>query len=413
MKRSLTDRQLRTLLRPHAKPVAIGDSEVRGLEVRASKQGVVSFSVLKRPPDSRKLARYPVGTYPLTSLAAARKKTREILREIENGVDPRARQAEELRVAAAVKASTFGTVAEAFISRHVKGKRTARDIEQLIRREFIPRWSERPIGGVTRADVIAMVDEILDRGHRGAARLAFAYVRRLFGWAVPRYDLQHAPTDHLSAKDLIGAKKPRQRVLSDDELVLIWRAAGGPEAIYFGAFVRLLLLLGVRRSELGRARWLEFDEFEAGRWIIPAQRAKTDEPHVVPLPASAVEILRTLARLLPRGTGYVIGGPSPIHYARAKQRLDACIKALNGGKALPHWTFHDLRRTFRTGLSRLGIAPHVAELCLGHSQPGLHKVYDQHKYAAEQRHAFDAWAAHVMRIVAPPADVVVALHPAR
>jgi integrase len=408
MKQNLTDRLLRSLLRPKDKPVAITDGEVRTLRVRASKTGVVSFSVLKRPSGTRRLAHFPVGTYPLISLAEGRRRAREILRELQDGIDPRVRKAEEARLAAAAKASTFGAVAESFIARHVVSKRTARTIEQLIRRELLPRWGERPIASIGRADVIALTDEIIDRGHPEAARQVFAYVRRLFGWAIPRYDLQHAPTDHLSVKDLVGAKKPRQRVLSDREIVLIWRATEGPEAAYYGPYVRLLLLLGVRRTEFGRATWPEFD-MDAAMWTIPPGRMKSDEPLAVPLSPPAVELLRAL----PQGKGsYVIGGASPIHYGRAKRQLDARITALNGGKAILHWTLHDLRRTFRTGLSRLQIPPHIAELCIGHRQPGLHRIYDLHKFDVEKAHAFAAWAAHVLRIVEPPEDVVVPLRPA-
>src|SRR5262249_45124160 len=266
--------------------------------------------------------------------------------EMQDGIDPRARKAEEARIAVAEKVRTFGAVAESFIARHVVGKRTAREIEARIRRELIPRWGERPIAGISRNDVIAVIDEIVDRGHPEAARQTLVYVRRLFRWAVPRYDLQYAPTDHLAAKDLAGAKKPRQRILSDSELVLVWRATEEPEAAYYGPFIRLLLLLGVRRSELGRAIWLEFDELDAGRWTIPAARTKSDQPRTVPLSPPAIDILRTLGRVLPRGKDYVIGG-AQIHYARAKHRLDRRVPALNGGHALPRLTPPPLRRPIR------------------------------------------------------------------
>jgi integrase len=411
MKRTLCDRLLRSLAQTQTKSQEIWDQQLRGFGCRASKRGVVSFFVMRRPRGSDTLVRIKLGDFPAMPLGEARQRARAVLMEMQDGVDPRTRKAEEARIAAAEKASTFGPVAESFISRHIASKRTARNIEALIRRELIPRWGERPIGSITRADVIALTDEIVDRGHPEAARQVLAYTRRLFGWAVPRFDLQHAPTDHLSAKDLIGAKKPRQRVLSDSEIALIWRATEGPEAAYYGPYIRLLLLLGVRRTELGRATWFEIDEFHVGRWIIPPGRMKSDEPHVVPLPTAAVDILRTLLerRPLPRGGNYVIGGAIPIHYSRAKAQLDARVMALNGGKALPRWTLHDLRRTFRTGLSRLQIAPHIAELCIAHSQPGLHKVYDQHKFDVEKRQAFEAWASHVLRIVGPPSDVVVPL----
>jgi len=412
VKHTLSDRLLRSLARPRTAPQEIWDQQLRGFGCRASKQGVVSFFVMRRPRGSDKSVRIKVGDFPAMSLVDARQRARALLTEMQDGGDPRARKAEEARLAAAERASTFGVAAEAFIARHVASKRTAREIEARIRRELIPRWGERSIGSITRAEVLAMIDEILDRGHSEAARQTLTYMRRLFGWAVLRYDLPSAPTDHVKAKDLVGAKKPRQRVLSDSEIALIWRATEGPEAAYYGPYIRLLLLLGVRRSELGRATWLEFDELDAGRWIIPPGRMKSDEPHVVPLPPAAVDILRALLReKLSRGKDYVING-AQIHYVRAKQRLDARMTKLNGGKAIPHWTLHDLRRTFRTGLSRLQVAPHIAELCIGHRQPGLHRIYDVHKFDAEKRHAFTAWAAHVLRIVEPSEGRVVPLRSA-
>jgi integrase len=409
MKRTLSDRLLRSLTRPHTAPREVWDQQLRGFGCRASKQGVVSFFAMRRPRGRAKSVRIKVGDFPVMSLSAARERARTVLTEMQDGIDPRARKAEEDHIAAAAKASSFAAVAEAFIARHVTGKRTARDIEARIRRELVSVWAARPITSISRADVISVVDGILDRGHSEAARQTLTYARRLFGWAVPRYDLQSAPTDHLKAKDLIGTKRPRQRVLDDRELALVWRACDGPEAAYYGPFIRLLVLTGVRRSELGRATWLEIDELASGRWTIPAVRTKTEQAHTVFLAPAAVAILRTLLdrRPLPRGADYVLG--ARLHYVRAKKYLDRRIAVLNGGEPLTPWRLHDLRRTMRTGLSRLQIPPHIAELCLGHAQPGLHKVYDLHKFETEKRHAFEAWAAHVLRIAEPPADVVVPL----
>jgi integrase len=394
----LTDRALRALTRPKPVPVAIFDTDVRQLQVRASVNGAVSFSVLKRPPGSRKLARFPVGTYPLITLAEARAKAREVLREIEGGVDPRVRRAEEARIAAAERASTFAAVAESFIARHVRTKRSARTIEQMIRRTLIPRWGERRITSITRGDVIALIDEIVDRGHREAAHTTLAYTRRLFSWAVPRYNLEHAPTDHVRSVDLIGARAVRKRVLNERELTLIWRAAG---EVALGSYARLLLLLGVRRCELGNADWSEF-ELDGAVWAVPAGRMKADEAHIVPLPPTAVEILRALPR-----TGSRVF--EALHYSWFKKVLDARVKALNGGKPLPRWTWHDCRRSFRTGLSTLSVRPDIAELCIAHRQKGLMRIYDQHRFDREKREAFALWEQHLLGIVSLPADNVTQL----
>jgi len=95
-----------------------------------------------------------------------------------------------------------------------------------------------------------------------------------------------------------------------------------------------------------------------------------------------------------------------LHYSTVKAALDARVKALNGGKALPRWTWHDCRRTFRTGLSTIGIRPDIAELCIAHRQKGLARVYDQHRFDREKRDAFALWERHLLGIVAPPADNV-------
>ena len=219
-------------------------------------------------------------------------------------------------------------MAEQFI-RRIAEARTARAIELRIRRELIARWGDRPIGKISRSDVANMVVEIAERGHREAARQTFTYARRLFRWAVARGLLQHAPTDYLNAKDLIGAKKPRQRLLTERELQLIWRAAA--QAPYpDGPYMQLLLLLGVRRTELGQAIWSEID-LDKALWTIPPARMKSDEGHTVPLPARAVEILRPLLRF---ASGYVFTarGNRPLNdFGAVKQRLDRRITELNGG----------------------------------------------------------------------------------
>jgi integrase len=421
MTTKFTDALLRSYAKPQEAPKKIWDPKLPGFGFRVSKLGTITFVVMKRPRGQRGFVNITLGRYPTCSLAEARTKARKVLCSLEDGVDPREQEAEAKRKAAAAKASTFANVAEAFIARHIASKRSAKSIEQLIRRNLIPVWGERPITSISRAEVIALIDAIVDRGHPEAAHSTLAYIKRLFSWAVPRYDLEHAPTDHVRAIDVIGARAVRQRVLTDDEIRLIWRASenssdrtiengrttASSDLDVVGSLARLLLLLGVRRSELGEAVWSEFD-LDNGTWIVPAARMKAAAAHVIPLPPLAVEILRTL----------LLRGPLPrpgdrvfrvMHYSTAKKVLDANVKALNGGRALARWRWHDCRRTMRTGLSTIGIAPHIAELCIAHTQKGLAKVYDQHRYGAEKRAAFEAWERRLLSIVMPPPDNVVAL----
>jgi integrase len=142
--------------------------------------------------------------------------------------------------------------------------------------------------------------------------------------------------------------------------------------------------------------WSEVD-LAKGIWTIPAERMKADAPHIVPLAPEAVAILESL----PRWTGPFVfsttGGARPISgFSKMKTRIDTAI-----AEPIEPWRFHDLRRTMRTGLSALRIPDTVSELCIAHTQKGLHKVYDQHAYLDEKRHAFEAWANRVMSIVDP------------
>jgi integrase len=407
MRTPLTDKLLRSL---RGRPATIWDQSLSGFGVRAHAGGGISFFAMARQRgDSRRPIRITIGRYPLTSLGAAREQARGLLRDLSAGIDPRARRAAELAAETVKRSNTVAAVAEDFIRRHVARARTAHTIELLIRRELIARWGDRPITDITRRDAVTMVEEIVDRGHPEAARRALTYTKRLFDWAITRgiHGLEHAPTDRLKAQDLVGAKKPRQRVLTDTEVALIWRASG--ELPYpDGPYIRLLLLLGQRRTELALATW-DADEIDLARalWVIPAGRMKSDETHAVPLPPPAVKILRAL----PRSGRYVFSprGTHPLNdFSAVKDRLDQAIVDLNGA-AVRGWTLHDLRRTFRTGLSSLRIAPHVAELCIAHRQPGLAGVYDLHRFEDEKRHAMNAWASRVLSLVEPSSAKVARL----
>src|SRR5262249_3559707 len=244
-------------------------------------------------------------------------------------------------------------------------------------------------------DAIAMV-EALDRasGPYTAAK-ALALASSIFRHAMTREQVANDPCALIKITDLVGEMAARQRVLSAAEIVLLWRATQG---IYpAGPFARLLLLTAVRRSEAAQMTWDEVDLANA-LWIIPASRTKSGVPHEVPLSPMAVALLRSLPRFA--GGDFVFsttGGRSGIRsFGLYKNAIGARATALT------NWRFHDLRRTPRTNLASLGVAPFIAELILGHQQKGVHKVYDVHRYQAEKRDALERWASRLRDIVTPP-----------
>jgi integrase len=168
----------------------------------------------------------------------------------------------------------------------------------------------------------------------------------------------------------------------------------------------MLLLTGARRSEVSKARWGEFD-LDKRLWTIPSTRMKSGSAHIVPLTEPVIELLESLPRFAGDFVFTTTSGAKPVNgFSKLKERLD---KAL-GIKAL---VLHDLRRTVRTALSALPVPDLVRELVIGHTKPGLHKVYDQHAYLDEKRHALELWAARLREIVTPPPANVVKLRRGR
>jgi integrase len=185
---------------------------------------------------------------------------------------------------------------------------------------------------------------------------------------------------------------PRERVLEDRELKAVFDCAGDDD---FGKIVKLLTYTGCRRDEIARLRWDEVD-LEGGRLMLPGARTKNRRPLVLPLPAPALQILQSVTRR----DGPCVFGDSRHGFTGwtfAKRQLDARLTA--SGKPLPRWTLHDLRRSMRTGLGRLGIPPHICELAINHVQPGIVATYDKYRYEAEVGTAIAQWVEHVTAVV--------------
>jgi integrase len=410
----LTDRGIQAL-----KPAEPGtrytvyDTIVPPFGIRVTDKGQKSFVVYRRMSGQSRPTRLSLGTYPLVSLDKARESAKAAIAELNSGVHPRAREQENLHAEVRLHAGTFSVVAEEFIKRHVSKLRTRKAVASAIRREMIPRWGGKPIAAITRRHVVEMLEEIMDgrvrdkrKGQRSGGRYAahhvFAYTSKLFNWAVARdlYDLEFSPCDRIKLREVIGSPEPRQRVLNDEELGLVWRAAeeiGYP----FGTLAQLLLVTGQRLNEVARASWDELD---------PRERMKGDAAHEVPLSSLALEILNDLPRFASTYVLTTTEGERPINgFSKGKERLGRAIALLREGEAgrtprppMAHWRFHDLRRTLRTRLSGLPVQDMVRELVIGHRRPGLHRVYDLHAYRDEKREALELWAQELRKVVRAP-----------
>jgi integrase len=378
------------------------DTKVGGFGLRVTDRGAKSFVLYTRYPPSKAPSRRALGDASRMSLSAARKMAREWLDLIEQGIDPQAVEQQRQEEAQRSRRITFGAVAEEWLSEVVRGKqRQGRTVELDLRREFIPRWGNRPITEITALDIREAIKEVKDRAP-SQARNILGHLKRLFAWAEAQqvYGLDQSPVERLKPTAIVGKKNPRQRVLTDNEMRALWHAAVKLDYPYGSAF-RMLALTGQRKSEVAEARWREFD-LTKKLWTIPPERMKGDAAHEVPLTDDVMALLEALPRF--NNGDFVFSttfGAGPVNgFSTAKVKLDHAMAAELGSAVDPFVT-HDVRRTMRTGLSALPIADRVRELVIAHAQVGMHKVYDLHSYRAEKLHALNLWQARLRNIVNP------------
>lgn len=169
--------------------------------------------------------------------------------------------------------------------------------------------------------------------------------------------------------------------------------------------ITVLLLTGQRRGELAAAKWSDID-FRAKTWTIRDEVSKNGKGHVLPLTDWVIDELKVL-KAEGEGSPWVLpsmpGSATPLdarHLTRAVRKCQKRFKA----RGIGAFTLHDLRRTCRTGLSRLRVEPHIAERVLNHVQPGIVGTYDRHAYLDEKREALEKWEAHLNALQDREAD---------
>jgi integrase len=374
---ALTDRVVQQTKAKDAR-IEIPDAVVPGLYLIVQPTGVKSWAVRYRVgPRTRKLT-LP-GRYPVVSLAKARAATRTALESVSEGEDPAA-------------AKQAGTPADdsltAYIAlyreKHVGTLRSGpaaninRELELM--QDACPG---RTLRSISKKDLVAVIDKAMKRGP-SAAVTAWKVAKAFFAWCEAREDEFASPARSIRKP---AKEKSRDRVLDDAELKLTWAAAdavGGAA----GALVKLLILSGARRNEMTE---LARDEITPDAIELPGDRTKNGLPHTIPITPM---IRRVLSELPPEGKFVLNGTDRPFgDHSGAKQKVAPAIRP---------WRLHDLRRSFASGLQRLGVAPHIVELAINHRSgtfSGVAGIYQRHRYAKEVKEVFELWSKHVEALI--------------
>ncbi|MBK1720358.1 tyrosine-type recombinase/integrase [Thiocystis violacea] len=395
------------------------DTVLPAFGLRVGKKRKTYFVMVRTLRDGEwKMTRANLGTTAEIDLATARQQAHEAMDRAAKGLAPAEVKTERKAAQADESRNTFAAVRDEFLTKY-RGRqnrkpapRTLAEIKRVLNTDLFGGWNDRPLAKITRRDVMDVLDVLVERDAEVMANRALAYMSMLFGWAMHREIISADPTDNIKKP---GAEQSRERVLSLDELRAIWQGTDPTQANHgdlFTGIVRILMLTGQRREEVGGMCWSELD-LDAETWTLPATRTKNHREHVIPLSAPVVEIIQarqTEQEAMRLKTDFVFTsfGPRPFSgWSKSKARLD-------GRANIDKWTLHDLRRTLATRMAEdLHIPPHVIEATINHvsgARAGVAGTYNRALYLDERRQALAAWSGYVLQIVgAVETDNVVRL----
>jgi integrase len=392
-----------------------------GIRLRAGRNRISRMWVYQYDIAGR-TRRVTLGNVNAISIQDARKTAGELSGKVRLGHDPVREKAESQ----AREANTFAIVMKKYLETIKSQIRTSTcETTEYRLRVFCKPLHPLPFITITRRDIAAVLTSLTARGKLRFHNNVRSELSTMFKWAIGQGLTENNPV----VGTIKHPVKDRERVLSLPELAAIWHTLDDIDGIpinaksNYTAIVRLLMLTGQRRSEIGHLRWSEVHDEKSfideelvmtgPAIVLPGERTKNGCKHIVPLSKPAQTIL--LSR--PRGSddGFVLrrdratksslarGGA----WARHKAALNRTL--IKRGHKLAPWVLHDLRRSVATHMGEMGIQPHVIEKVLNHSLRGVAKIYNRSKLEKQKRQALEAWADYLMAHIEgrAPADNVV------
>ena len=395
----LTARGVAALTSDGAPQAEYFDELTPGLALRVGRAGTKTWVVRYRANGRHR--RLTLGRYPRLSLADARDAARDKLAAADSGEDPAAE-----RAARRSDATTFRALADEVLEAKAGETReaTQRERRRIVDTELLPAWGGRPAASIRRRDVVQLVEAIAKRGAPVMANRTLALIKVIFNEGIDREfpGVEANPAARLKPTDEDG----RDRYLTRDEIKVVWDALAW-EAPVTRTLFRFTLLTAARVGSVCAMRWADIDEADV--WHIPAAAFKGKRPHLVPLSAEALAVLEEL-RPLTGGMEHVFPGRSDGRVPHITSTNKA-LQRIRRRTKLPTWTVHDFRTTFRTHATRaekpdhakdpagMGVAPHVADACLGHKEASLgfdrYTAEPERYLLAEKRAALAKWGAFV------------------
>jgi len=420
VQRALTDTFISSLKAPASGRIEVSDTRCVGLALRVAASGAKSWCFRFRVRGAASPSRVTLGTYPDIGLGKAREQASAMRSTVAAGGDPAQHKREERG-----GAKTFGALADRYLKEHAyrhKRPAGAEADRRNLSKHVLPKWGNRPYATIRRADVIALVEGIIDAGKQTLANRIQALVSKVFSFALDASLRDDHPCHRLKMR---GVERVGRRVLSDAEVLLFWNGIVIPaRARPTGLGLQLALLTGCRIGEIAgiaRAELHDIANPASAAWLIPGTRTKNKRDHMVPLAPLArgivLELLETIPPteefLLPtrssRRAGPITGNTltrTMVHFTRRVTGDDDAARTWRADPPSPH----DLRRTMETRLSALGVAKEVRDRVLNHVQGDVgSKHYNLHQFVAEKRAALMRFEGALTAILTGESAAVVPL----
>ena len=388
-----------------------------GLELRVYPSGGKIWQLRYQFGTTRRIMR--LGEYPALSLAGARSDADNAHKLLDAGIDPKVHEEEQEkakieaeRIVKMEQAArkTFSDVFMDWNTAKLSKRKDGEDSLRAIRKDVLAFIGDKEIGAVTRADLLGCLDAITARGALRMANRTLTTLKTFYGWAQLREIVIADPLGPVRAADVGGKLPSRDRVLSDDEIVDLFRKL--PECGLSSkaqTAVLMVLATGCRLGEICLAEWAHVTETT---WVIPAENAKNGREHKITLSPFAQGLFRALQahregkwcvpsskKIGSHQTRISIGAALYNRQTEEAQRqgrtAETSSLVLEGG----HWTAHDLRRTCASGMQKLGVMPAVIDAVLNHKETkGVTQIYQRYDYAKEMAEAWAKWGKHLTNL---------------
>jgi integrase len=379
----LTAQEIARYQPPPGKDHIVFDSDLSGfgLRYRNGKRTWI-YQYAFGSGDDRVNARMTLGQYPALPATKARETAQDLYAKVRLGQHPAA----EKKQSREAHHNTFGKLVDSYLeSKRVEVRPRTHALIGLYLNQHAKALHGLPVTAIDRKRVAELLDDIAKNSGPVSSNRAHSAISALFTWTMRRGLTDSNPCIAAHKRK----ERSRDRVLADSELAVVWNALGDSD---YADILRLLILTGQRAGEIGGLRWNEID-FDQNLISLPSRRTKNGQPHDIPLS----EPVRHILKARPRTRDLVFG-----RGANGFNTWDRSKKTLNKKIAIPDWTVHDVRRSFATGLQKLGVRLEVTEAILNHvggNRAGVGGIYRRYDWAQEKRTALDAWAAHVLGVV--------------